>query len=226
MVTAIFGYDSKKCIIQKNNKRFTLSSSTRSMLRHKLFSRGKKEPPMLSAMQVERALKRGDQVMMVQISELKLDSQIPADKKLADLLKKYEDVLKFELPRGLPLERNVGHSILVEPGAPPPFRPTYRLSPIEQAEVKLKLTDLLEKGLVEPSTSPYGAPILFVGKEGVSLHMVQEYRCLKKNTIKNRYPLPKIDDLLDSISGMKYFTSLDLTSGYYQIRIIEEDVPT
>jgi hypothetical protein len=152
MVTNIFGYDSNMCIIRKNNKRFTLSSSTRSMLRHKLFSRGKKEPPMLSAMQVERALKRGDQVMMVQISELKLDSQIPADKKLADLLKKYEDVLKLELPRGLPLERNVGHSIPVEPGAPPPFRPTYRLSLVEQAEVKLKLTDLLEKGLVEPST--------------------------------------------------------------------------
>jgi hypothetical protein len=55
--------------------------------------------------------------------------------------------------------------------------------------------------------------------------MVQEYRCLNKNTIKNRYPLPKIDDLLDSISGMKYFTSLDLTSDYYQILIIEEDVP-
>jgi hypothetical protein len=113
----------------------------------------------------------------------------------------------------------------VEPGAPPPFRPTYRLSPVEQAEVKSKLTDLLEKGLVEPSTSPYGAPILFVGKKDGSLRMVQDYRYLNKITIKNRYPLPRIDDLLDSISGMKYFTSLDLTSGYYQIRITEEDVP-
>jgi hypothetical protein len=113
----------------------------------------------------------------------------------------------------------------VEPGAPPPFRPTYRLSPVEQAEVKSKLTDLLEKGLVEPSTSPYGAPILFVGKKDGSLRMVQDYRYLNKITIKNRYPLPRIDDLLDSICGMKYFTSLDLTSGYYQIRITEEDVP-
>jgi hypothetical protein len=149
MVKATFDYDSKKCIIRKNNKRFTLSSSTRSMLRCKLSSRGRKEPPMLSAMQVKRALKRGDQAMMVQLSELKLDSRIPADKKLADLLKEYEDVFKQELPCGLPPERNVGHSIPVEPGAPPPFRPTYRLSPVEQAEVKSKLTDLLEKGLVE-----------------------------------------------------------------------------
>jgi hypothetical protein len=96
---------------------------------------------------------------------------------------------------------------------------------VEQAEVKLKQTDLSEKGLVEPSTSPYGAPIMFVGKKDGSLRMVQGYRYLNKITIKNRYPLPRIDDLLDSISGMKYFTSLDLTSGYYRIRITVEDVP-
>jgi hypothetical protein len=103
----------------------------------------------------------------------------------------------------------------------------YRLSPVEQAEVKSKLTDLLEKGLVEPSTSPsIGAPILFeVGKKDGSLHMVQDYRYLNKITIKNWYSLPRIDDLLVSIFGMKYFTSLDLTSGYYQIRITEENVP-
>jgi hypothetical protein len=101
----------------------------------------------------------------------------------------------------------------------------YRLSPVQQAEVTSKLTNLLEKGLVEPSTSPYGAPILFVGKNDGSLRMVQDDRYLNKNTIRNRYPLPRIDDLLNSIFGMKYFTSLDLTSGYYQIRSTEEDVP-
>jgi hypothetical protein len=224
-VKAIFDYDTKKCIIQKNNKRFTLSSSTRSMLRHKLTSPGKKEPPMLSVMQVKRALRKGDQVMMVQLSKLELDFQMPADQKLADLLKEYEDVFKLELPRGLPLERNVGHSIPVEPGAPPPFRSTYRLSPVEQAEVKSKLTDLLEKRSVEPSTFPYGAPIIFVGKKDGSVRIIQDYRYLNKITIKNWYTLPRIDDLLDTISGMKYFTSLDLTSGYYQIRITQEDVP-
>jgi hypothetical protein len=87
----------------------------------------------------------------------------------------------------------------VELGAPPPFRPMYRLSPVEQADVKSKLPNLLEKGLVEASTSPYGAPILFVGKKDGSLRMVQDYRYLNKITIKNWYPLPKIDDLLDNI---------------------------
>jgi hypothetical protein len=141
------------------------------VLCHNLSSRGKKELPMLSAMQVKRALQRGNQVLVVQLFELKLNSQIPADRKLADLLKKYEDVFRLELPRGLPPVRNVGHSIPVKPGAPPPFWPMYRLSPVEQAEVKSKLTDLLEKGLVEPSTSPYGASILFVGMKDGSLRM-------------------------------------------------------
>jgi hypothetical protein len=101
----------------------------------------------------------------------------------------------------------------------------YWLSPVEQAEVKSKLIDLLEKGLVEPSTSPYGAPILFVGKKDGYLRMVQDCRYLNKITIKSWYSLPRIDDLLDSIFGMKYSTSFDLTSSYYQIRITEEDVP-
>jgi hypothetical protein len=90
----------------------------------------------------------------------------------------------------VPPERNVGHSIPVEPGAPPPFGPTYRLSPVEQAEVKSKLTDLSEKGLVEPSTSPYGAPILFVGKKDGSLRMVQDCRYLNKITD----PVPSAKD--------------------------------
>jgi hypothetical protein len=114
----------------------------------------------------------------------------------------------------------VGHSISMELGAPPPFWPTYWLSPVEQTEVKSKLTDLVEKGLVEPSTSPYGAPIVYVGKKDGSLRMVQEYCYLNKITFMNWYPLPRIDDLLDNISGMKYFTSFDLTSGYYQICIM------
>jgi hypothetical protein len=116
MVKATFDYDSKKCIIRKNNKRFTLSSSTSaescSMLLRRLSSRGKKKSPMLFAMQVKRALKRGNQVKMVQLSELKLGSQIPPDKKLADLLNEFEDVFKLELPCGLAPERNVGLSSL------------------------------------------------------------------------------------------------------------------
>src|SRR3569623_390116 len=179
----------------------------------------------LSAMQVKRALRRRDHILAIQLAELKFDIDLPADVRLKALLEKFADVFPEELPASLPPARGVGHSIPIEPGASPPFRPMYRLSPVEQLEVKTKLADLIAKGLVEPSTSPHGAPILFVSKKDGSLRMVQDYRYLNKITIKNRYPLPRIDDLLDSISGSKYFSSLDLTSGYIRIRITDEDVP-
>ena len=93
----------------------------------------------------------------------------------------------------------------------------YRLNPQEREEVTKQVTELLKKGLIEPSTSPYGAPILFVTKKDGSLRMVIDYRALNKITIRNRYPLPRIDDLLDQLQGAKYFSSMDLLSGYHQV---------
>src|SRR3569833_406237 len=85
---------------------------------------------------------------------------------------------------------------------------------------------LLETCQIQPSTSPYGAPILFVPKpNGRGLRMCVDYRMLNQMSVKSRYPLPRIDDMLDTVSGAKFFTSLDLTSGYWQIRISEADVP-
>ncbi|KAJ9523909.1 hypothetical protein QJQ45_022343 [Haematococcus lacustris] len=99
------------------------------------------------------------------------------------------------------------------------------LSPREEAEVKKQVAELLAKGLIEPSSSPYGAPILFVQKKDGSLRMCIDYRVLNKFTVRDRYPLPRIDDLFDKLAGKRVFSSLDLQSGYHQIRITEEDVP-
>jgi hypothetical protein len=88
-----------------------------------------------------------------------------------------------------------------------------------------QIEELLQKGWVEPSTSPYGAPILFVGKKDGGLRMCIDYRALNKLTVKNRYPLPRIDDLFDQLRGAQYFSSIDLAQGYHQIRIPPEDVP-
>ena len=92
-------------------------------------------------------------------------------------------------------------------------------------EVEKQVSKLLKNGLIEPSSSPYGAPILFVAKKDGSLRMCIDYRGLNKITIKNKYPLPRTDQLLDALSGAKVFSSLDLQSGYHQIRIPDEDVP-
>ena len=101
----------------------------------------------------------------------------------------------------------------------------YRLSKPEHAEVERQITDLLRRGYIEPSCSPYGAPILFVQKKDGTLRMVIDYRALNKLTVKNRYPLPRIDDLLDTCHNAKVFSSLDLMSGYHQIRILQDDIP-
>jgi hypothetical protein len=131
-----------------------------------------------------------------------------------------------DIPPGLPPERaGVAHTIPLLPNAAPVFKNLYRLSPTERAEVEAQIKEALAKGWIEPSTFPWGAPILFVHKKGGGLRMCVDYRALNKQTIKNKYPLPRIDDLFDCLQGAQIFSSLDLASGYHQIRIPDEDIP-
>lgn len=132
---------------------------------------------------------------------------------------------RFAARKGLPPDRGIAHLIPEEPGSRPVYRPPYRLSPLEIAEVERQVKELLLLGLIEPSNSPYGAPILFVGKKDGSLRMCCDWRRLNSQTIKSRYPLPRIDHLLDQLFGSALFTALDLTAGYHQILINPEDVP-
>jgi hypothetical protein len=143
---------------------------------------------------------------------------------LDGLLEEYADVFEPP-PKGLPPDRGVSHTIPIEPNSKPPYRNVYRLSPVEMAEVKKQIADLLERGWIREPTSPYGAPILFVTKKTGELRMCVDYRALNAQTVKNRYPLPRIDDLFDSLQGARVFSSIDLAAGYWQIRITEEDVP-
>jgi transposase InsO family protein len=113
--------------------------------------------------------------------------------------------------------------IETDPTADPPFRPVICLSIAELDELRKQLDDLLGKGFIKPSTSPYGAPVLFVKKKDGSLRMCVDYRGLNRITKKNRHPLPRIDELIDRFRGARYFTKLDLLSGYHQQRIAEED---
>jgi hypothetical protein len=135
-------------------------------------------------------------------------------------------VFQDPLLDGLPPIRKEVHSIPIEPGHPPPFWQMYRLSPLEYRELEKQVTAFLKAGILEMSMSRYGAPVLFVPKpNGRGLRLCVDYGALNAITIKNRYTIPRIDDLLDAVSGSKYFTSLDLTSGYHQILISEKDRP-
>ena len=95
----------------------------------------------------------------------------------------------------------------------------------ELKELKEQLQELQEKGYIRPSSSPWGSPILFVRKKDASLRMCIDYRSLNEVTIKNKYPLPRVDDLFDQLQGAKYFSKIDLRSGYYQLKIRPSDVP-
>lgn len=100
----------------------------------------------------------------------------------------------------------------------------YRQSIAESDEVKKQVEELLDKGLIQPSSSPAGSPIVLVPKKGGEWRICIDYRALNKITVKNRYPLPRIDDLFDQLKHAKYFSKLDLKSGYHQLRMKEEDV--
>ncbi len=99
------------------------------------------------------------------------------------------------------------------------------MSPKELDELKKQLAELSASGFIQPSKSPYGAPVLFVKKKDGTSRMCIDYRALNAVTIKNKYPLPRIEELFDRLQGAKYFSKIDLRSGYYQIRVQEQDVP-
>lgn len=141
-----------------------------------------------------------------------------------ELLETYRVVFPQELPGVLPPRREIDHRIEVLPGSTPPSRATYRMSPTELDELKKQLDELTRAGFIEPSKSPYGAPVLFVKKKDGTMRMCIDYRALNSITVKNKYPLPRVDELFDRLHGAKFFSKIDLRSGYHQIRIHPEDV--
>ena len=195
----------------------------------------------ISGKQARHALRQGDQGFLAWVSAVddeakdpnstfnhvidsKSDSLLADRVELASLLQEFADVFPSDLPSKLPPERIVNHDIDLIPGASPPSRPPYRLSKPLLDELQTQLTGLLEKGFIEYSKSPYGAPVFFVKKSDGSFRLVCDWRELNKITIKNEACLPNIDDLFDTIQGSKYFSKLDLRSGYNQVRIREDDI--
>jgi hypothetical protein len=134
------------------------------------------------------------------------------------------DVFPEDLP-GFPPERNVEFVIEFKPGTAPISRRSYRMPPNELAELKTQLQDLLEKGFIRPSSSPWGCPAIFIKKKDQTLQMCVDYRPLNEVTIKNKYPLPQINILFDQLIRAWVFSKIDLRSGYHQIRIRPEDIP-
>ncbi|GBG89579.1 hypothetical protein CBR_g49368 [Chara braunii] len=144
-----------------------------------------------------------------------------SDPRITELLDAYSDV--FEGPHGVVPDRPIRHEIILEDGAVPPRGCIYRMSEEELSVLRAQLDDLLEKGWIRPSSSPYGAPVLFVRKKNKDLRLCIDHRKLDAQTIRNAGPLPRIDDLLERLGGAQFFSKLDLKSGYHQLEIRKED---
>ncbi|GBG61902.1 hypothetical protein CBR_g26066 [Chara braunii] len=144
----------------------------------------------------------------------------PIDPAIAKLLEEFKDLV--EPPTGV-VPRPIQHRIEIEPGSRTPKGAVYRMSPRELEELCKQLDELLEKGWIKPSSSPFGAPVLFVPKKEGELRMCIDYRGLNAITVKNVEPLPRIDDLLDWVQGCKYFSKIDLKYGYHQIEVHHDD---
>ena len=137
---------------------------------------------------------------------------------------KYEDVLPDELS-GFPPQRVVDFGIEVHPGTSPISMTPHRMAPVELQELRVQLQELLDKGFIRSSTSPWGTPVLFAKKKDKTLRLCIDYRQLNRVKIKNRYPLPRIDDLFDQLRGARVYSKIYLRTGYHQLRVRETDIP-
>jgi hypothetical protein len=174
---------------------------------------------LVSAMQATRLLKQGCTGFLACVTLEALEAKISE----LPIVRDFVDVFPEELP-GLPPDREIEFTIDLVPGTGPISKAPYRMAPLELRELKEQLQELLDRGFIRPSVSPWGAPVLFVKKKDGSMRLCIDYRELNKATVKNKYPLPRIDDLFDQLQGSQMFSKIDLRSGYHQLKVKEEDI--
>jgi hypothetical protein len=140
------------------------------------------------------------------------------------VVSQFPNVFPKDLP-SMPPERKVEFAIELLPGTTPISKRAYRVFRPELVELKKQIDELSEKGYIRPSTSPWAAPVLFVEKKDGTRRMCIDYQALNEVTIKNKYPLPRIEDLFDQLREASVFSKIDLRSGYHQLRIRPSDIP-
>ncbi|GJZ88461.1 putative reverse transcriptase domain-containing protein [Tanacetum coccineum] len=180
---------------------------------------------IISSEKVQKYMEKGCQLFLAQVMVKETEDK-SKEKRLEDVptVPDFSEVFPEDLPR-LPPTRQVKFQIDLVSSAAPVGRSPYRLAPSEMEELSTQLQELFDKGFIRPSSSPWGAPVLFVIKKDGSFRMCIDYRELNKLTVRNRYPLPRIDDLFDQLQGSSVYSKIDLRSGYHQLRVRDEDIP-
>jgi hypothetical protein len=175
---------------------------------------------VLSTQQVNESVRDGAEVFML-VASLKLSENGTMGE--FPVVRDFPEVFPDEVS-DLPPKREVEFTIDLIPGTNPASMALYRMSPSELKELKSQLEDFLDKRFIRLSVSPWGAPVLLVKKKAGTIRLCVDYRQLNKVTIKNKYPLPRIDDFMDQLVGDYVFNKIDLRSGYHQIRVKVEDI--
>ena len=175
---------------------------------------------MMSVMMAGKMLRKSYPGYLAYVVEVRED-----DVRLEDIpvVREFPDVFPNDLPR-LPPDRDINFQIELAPGTEPILRASYRMALAELKELKVQIEEMVNKGFVRPSTSPWGASVLFVKKKDGSMRICIDYRELNKVTIRNQYPLPRMDDLFGQLQGAKVFSKIDLRSSYHHLRVHDEDV--
>ena len=219
-------YDRKAIFYREENKYLLVKDGIEFIIRA---HREKNNLSLVTAGQMKRLVNSSKSFVLMVVKAKEKENEMAFETcdlkhkdELVKIVSHFDDV--FQDPQGLPPKRGVQHEIQLLQDAPLPNIKMYRLSVVENEEIKRQVMELLAQGIIRPSTSPCGSPIILVPKKDGTWRMCVDFRALNKITIKNRYPLPRIDDLLDQLRNAIYFTKLDLRSGYHQVRIAEGDV--
>ncbi|KAL0559141.1 hypothetical protein IC582_003731 [Cucumis melo] len=175
---------------------------------------------LISVLKAEKLLRKGCTAFLAHVVVVQREKLKPED---VPVVKEFLDVFLDDLS-GLPPDREIEFTIELLPGTAPISQAPYRMAPSELKELKMQLQELVDKGYIRPSVSPWGAPVLFVKKKDGALRLCIDYRQLNKVTIRNKYPLPRIDDLFNQLRGAALFSKIDLRSGYHQLKVRESDI--
>jgi hypothetical protein len=211
--------DQHYSLLECHNKRFTCldEEAKRKIVQGILRVVAVRE---ISAMQLKKCYRKGCQLFVDHVEEASRDEVA----RIGDheVLTEFKDV--FQEVLGLPPKKDIDFSINLMPRASPVSKAPYRMSMPELKELQLHLEEILNKGYIHPSVSPWGAPVLFMKKKDGTLRLCIDFRQLNKVTVKNKYPLPRIDNLFDQLKGVKIFSKIYLRLGYHLVRIKDEDI--
>ena len=203
-------------VITFNNIQYTLRPKFDCLVRDLTY--------LISHRQVTRLTKHKqvEELFVCYPNIVREEEEQPQDDKLQQFCKEYPDVFMDKLP-GVPPDRAI-HHVIDTGDAEPINRPPYKMSPLELDELRKQLDELLALGLIQPSMSPWGAPVLFVRKKNGEMRLCVDYRALNQVTKRHSHPLPRIDECLERLSRARYFSTIDLKSGYHQVKIKTEDI--